>query len=869
MSEEGVMNGRIARWAAARPLAACLSAVLFVLSLALVPTPAAALVWPDVADRIERDLSAPDPATRRTAARQLRSLGPTRGAPLAVAALSDPDDDVRLSAADAAIRLRAAGATDAVTGWLNAPDVRVRRKACEVARALPSPRAIAPLARTLGDPDPEVRAEAAEALGRQMSAEAVAPLLGRLDDATPAVRIQIIAALARLGDARAVVPLVGKVEDSSPEVRQAVVRALGDLGDARASSALVLALRDQSADVRRDSLAALGRMHAAEAVDAIAPFTADPAPPLRLAALSALGRIATPDAKRVLVDALGMGDDGAGSLDATPVREALVATGASGIPSLRAVLAGTPSPQAATSAAWVLGALHARDEAPSIVLAMRRGVLPPAAALHALAGAGTGAQVPVVLEFVADRSPVVRSEAIAAALALLDPSQPDGRAVEPLAAALRGARPTAHERARIATLLGRTGAPRAAPPLVELTHAQDPVLRLAAIDALGTLGANRTGEAGSQADRDGSDQALLDALGSPDAAVRLHAATALSDAGAERARDALMGMLDRGDEVDRAAVLTALGGVLARLPNEASVAKLAALLELAAGPERDALVEAIGRAPLASATHALGRVARSEEPSDRRAVAAMCAAHAGDATAIAIARALLGDADASVRAQAAWSLGAIGDDSDLPRLEAVTRAAEIEAAVDASAAIGRIAARSRTARAANPVPGRLAPTPADPAVRVLCSLLVDPRVFVRANAFAGLALAGGRCLDGSPERAALLGDSAEDARAAAVLAVSRDPSPEDARALDRCARTDPSPAVATRCQSRAPAASTARTHPTLVYVVPDGSDVPKPNAAYAVLFADGMLRAGTTDRRGAVFEPLAPEGEVTLRRPVP
>src|SRR5450755_4532773 len=76
------------------------------LSLFFGAAPAHALVWPDVAERVERDLQA----------------------------------------------------TDAVAAWLNAQDPRLRRKACEVARALPSPRAVAPLARTLGDPDAEVRA---------------------------------------------------------------------------------------------------------------------------------------------------------------------------------------------------------------------------------------------------------------------------------------------------------------------------------------------------------------------------------------------------------------------------------------------------------------------------------------------------------------------------------------------------------------------------------------------------------------------------------------------------------------------------------------------------------------------------------------
>jgi len=85
----------------------------------------------------------------------------------------------------------------------------------------------------------------------------------------------------------------------------------------------------------------------------------------------------------------------------------------------------------------VLGELHARTEAASIVDAMRRGSLPTAAALHALAGAGTEAEVPVVLEFVADSNLLVRDEAASAAFALLDPNHPDGRAVEPLAAALR------------------------------------------------------------------------------------------------------------------------------------------------------------------------------------------------------------------------------------------------------------------------------------------------------------------------------------------------------------------------------------------------------------------------------------------------
>jgi len=808
-----------------------------------------ALVWPDVAERIQRDLAAPDVSARRAAARSIRSLGANDGARLAMTALVDPDDEVRLVGADAAIRFHALGATDAVISWLNAPDARLRREACAVAHALPNPRAVGPLARTLGDADGEVRAAAAAALGHQASPDAVAPLLGRLDDASPAVRIEVVSALARLGDPRAVVPLVGKVEDSAPDVRQAVVRALGDLADARASSALVLALRDQSTDVRRNALAALGRMRAADAVDAIATFTRDRAPIIRAAAVAALGRIATPDAVGALVAALGGGDDSAGNLAPIPLRDALVAAGVEhAARAVEAVLAGSPSPLAATSAAWILGQWHDRASEPAIVGAMRRGILPVPAALHALATAGGDADVPVVLEFITDASPLVRAEALGAALALLDPGHPDGRAVEPLADALRSARPTAAERARIARLLGRTGAPRAAPLLVDLARAKEPSLRVAALEALGTLGLAGGPDA---------EDTLLDAMTAVDPAVRLQAAVALSESGSARARDALLHRLTAEEGFDRAALLTALGGTLSRVPSDASVEQLAAQLGFAAGAERDALIEAVGLASIGSSVRALAQAAQSGEPADRRAAAIMCAAHPADTGAIAVARGLLGDADAAVRAQAAWAMGTLGDTTDLAALDRLARGSDFDAAADAVAAMGRILARPAAAGAA----GRGPASAAD----VLCPFAERGQVYVRANALAGLALSGARCGDGSRERNALAEDPSEDIRAAAARALASHPHEGDERALGRCARGDPSGAVSMRCRSPAPAPSRAQR--VLVYVVPESAVTPVPGASYAMLFADGLIRAGTADRRGAVFDPAAPDGDVSLRSP--
>ncbi|HEX8790399.1 MAG TPA: HEAT repeat domain-containing protein, partial [Polyangiaceae bacterium] len=240
---------------------------------------------------------------------------------------------------------------------------------------------------------------------------------------------------------------------------------------------------------------------------------------------------------------------------------------------------------------------------------------------------------------------------------------------------------------------------------------------------------------------------------------------------------------------------------------------------------------------------------------DRAAVAVLLAAHQGDAPALATARALLADPDAGVRAQAAWSLGTLGDPGDVPALAAIARGPDGDAAADATAAIGRIAHRALAAN--RPAASNVA--------QLLCALATDSRPPVRADALAALALAGARCGDGAPERRALAEDPSEDVRAAAALAVQTASTADDARALERCVRSDPSGSVAARCRTRA--APPSHTHAALVYVVPEGSSTPRPGAAYAMLLSDGLVRAGNTDRRGAVFDPVAPEGDVTLRRP--
>ncbi|MBK6459993.1 MAG: HEAT repeat domain-containing protein [Myxococcales bacterium] len=844
-------------------------ALVFALAVAATSAPltARALVWPDVPERVERDLASTDIDTRRLAARELLSLGKGRAEPLILRALEDTDLEVRLLAARAAIARRLPEATELLLAWLGERDPRARLAACEIAKVAPSPRAVPQLARALGDADAQVRGAAADALGAQGSPDAVAPLLGKLDDPSPPARVQIAHALARLGDRRAVVPLVGKVQDSVPEVRQAVARGLGLLGDPRAVQALVIALRDVNDGVRIEALGALGALRADAAVNAIASLLPSRTTALRTAAFEALGRIGSPTAIAALVAQLGVGDDAAITLERTAVRDALVVAAAGGASTTEAVLLPllerASGPAVATSAAVVLGELRAKTSERALHAALRRGTVPLASALRALAGCGTSASIPVVLEFIDDENPLARGEAIATAALLLDPDRPDGRAVEPLAAALRGGRLQPAERVAVVQLLGRTGAPRAAPVLLPMVDGKDTPLRVAALDALASVG-----PAAATARLPGgktAEVALVEALDDRSPEVRAHAGLAMARVGGDPGRELLLARLEGSAETDRFAVFHALAGILERAPSEPAVARLERALELAAGPERDALLDVLARAPVASATAVvIAQTRPGRPPDDRRAAVAALALRARTSpSARAAVIAGLADPSQDVRAEAAWAVGSLGDGAHLAALGALAASPHSDAATNATAALGRIAASDKGSAA------RAAP--------LLCARLDDARAYVRANALTGLALAGLTCRDAARARKLLATDPDEDAREAAARTLAGARGADERAALERCASEERSGAVAARCReslgaspsadAARPTASGGKPAAVTVYVGQTGSTTPRPLAAFVLKYSAGWLRAGLADRRGALLDPATTPGWLELRRP--
>ncbi len=798
--------------------------------------------WPDVKGRIDRGLSSDDPVTRRLSAERLLELGAGSATELILRAMKDEDIVVRVSGARAAVETHLAAAADLVHPWLSDREVRLRRQACEVLGAFPSARAIPVLARALGDPDASVRLAAAAALGAQGSTEAVSPLIGKLEDSEPSVRARVADALARLHDPRAIVPLVGKAQDSVVEVRLAIIRALGSLGDPKATQALLLSLRDSSNDVRLAAIEALGSLRVSEASVALVPFLSERGAPLRRGAVDALGQIGTDAAIASLVALLGTGEDATAGINSSPVRSALLSVGSRAADAVLPLLS-SPTRATSASAAWILGELREPRAIPLLVRGLRAGTIPEDAALRALGRIHDASVLPVVLESL--RAKESREAALRATEDLLDPEVPDGRAVDPLADLLARGEPTGDERLSILRLLGKTGSPRALETLSNFVLKANEERRTA-LRAISRLSM----PAGASAPKPIEEKLLVLLRESKTTEESLDVALAIGAVGGDESRSTLLRALKEGATVDRAAAFEALTHLLERKASERDLEALASLAKDVGSRERSALYLALGRA--AGATHHPQIDELRTSAVDRRLLAGIYSLRPqNDLEKL---RRLLDDKDDSVRAEASWFIGEVGDATDVPKLAAAAKSSDIFVSIDAVGALSRLA----TILSGPTADGLRAP---------LCEALGAAHPFARANALVGLRKLG-RCGDGSKERALL--DHDESAfvrlRAAELLVATR--TGADDSYLARCRNRESAPNVADVCaraSGRAP--STHAVSPTtraVVYVVPPGKNEPAPSTPYVAELEGGLVRAGRCDLRGAFFEPRLPSGTLVI-----
>lgn len=795
------------------------------------------LVWPGAVTSLETRLLAEDVEVRRRAAADLGRLPPAVQRRLLPRLFSDPDPDVRLAVADAALAIRLPGAGARVSPWLSDPDARAREAAAEVLAVLRDPASIAGLGRALEDAEASVRGAAAMALGNSRSSEATSFLLGHLDDADPEVRHAVITALEDLGDTRAVVPLIGRIQEQRASLRRQAAQALGALGDARAVGALVVALADADAGVRVAAAAALGKLKASDAVWSLGTLLESEADPeVQAAALDALGNIATPTAVDAVLRALAL---------PRPPREhierALANASAQALPNLeRCVL----SPSRASGADVCVAALGRIGGEPASVLierALRQGAVGAASALAALGAARQTSALPTVLEFLTSGVQAERRAAIDAAGELLDPERELGLAVEPIAQALAHAQESRLERAALVGLLGRTGSARAAPSLLAAAASSDEYLRVVALQALGEVGPAE------------ADSALLAGLDASSFPARYSAAVALRRVGRHVSIDPLLERLRSAIAADREILAVALAGPLGDAPSDPQIERVVDELRASPGPVADALIEALAHVPGPRGTRALEGLAPRLGKLGRAKLAEVLAAHSDAAPVL---QTLLSDTDPGVRANAAWSLGAVGSAPALPQLAALRTDVDLPVAANAIAALARIAARDGADVAA-----------------MLCAALDDERAMVLANALAGLRQLSATCARAEAAAWWLEHHPSEEVRLAAARLIRDRWTSLAPGALSRCASRDVSGRVAIECAA-SPGAEPSDPRPVSgdvadvgVLVVNTGETSPVPRAPFALVRADGFIRSGMSDRRGAVWEASAPRGSLRLTLP--
>jgi HEAT repeat protein len=586
-----------------------------------------------------------------------------------------------------------------------------------------------------------------------------------------------------------------------------------------------LLLRDGDDRVRLAAVTSLGRVAGGQSTDAIVhAVNTDDNLDVRIAAVHALGRTQSPRAAEVLVDLLD-GPRGEVALEAKLV---LGSMGAHATAELRACLLGQPSRARADACVHALARTGDGDAALAIADAWRRRVCSADAALESFGVLGDARVLPAVLESLGDADPWVRRRAIVALFVLLDPEVPDGRAVEPLLAAAQGAAQRPDELLLLVDLLGRTGASRIAPELLTYARSPRPRLRVAALQALGMVRAQ------------GAERVLLHALDGAEPAERRAAALALYRAGSKDAVPSLLRKLDASSGEDVEWVLLALRGTVSRSGDPDIGAELERRLASATGPRRDALLEVL--VVSRGAASALERVARRGGARSRAKVAELVAA-LPEARPLALE---LARDRGAVRENALWSLGFIGSTSDLDLLAGAIGDAAPRAAANAAVSFGRLARKD-----------------SDPAP--LCQALDRGAAAVRTSVLTALRLSGLGCR--GRERALLLDRSRFVRLAAAELLAQRRSDAEIAGLLARCADEDRDARVAEACRSE-PAQALPSGPAVTTFVWSAGGTEPVPGLSYALRLADGSVRHGLADRRGAVHESKPAKGELSLEVPL-
>jgi HEAT repeat protein len=833
---------------------------------------ARAFDWAGKVDADATDLKSDDPKKRLEAVAQLGADDMTLAAPFLLNVI---EQDAAPEVREAAARALGAGGAEAAVPlmilWLNGTNKQQAATAAEVLGDIGGDKATAALTRSLGDPETGVRVKAVTALGKiglRGDGNVVIALIPRLEDDKPEVKRETIDQLELLGDKRAVIPLVARFGDTTQEIRKRAVSAVGKLGDQAAVPALIRLLDDSNEEVRSAAASSLGMLAAVEAIDALTEQLNNGTDLFREKVAIALAQIAASptagkageDAMRILVANL------ATPSQRTRTQNALRLAGRAAVPALVAHLSGRLAGDPTTAVTLLGEAADARATA-ALTAELERGRVATPLVLKALGATHDPAALVPLLDALSNKDAAIRIAAMEAMEPLLGT---DARAGDVLIEHLGD--DDIEVRILAAQYLGQLADAAAAAKLIALTKTGNPErLRLAAIDALGEIGATAPAVPGAAA-------ALVDVLKDGPAQLHRPAATALSYLQDPAAIVPLVALAksDRGptrDEVVRALGATLRGRDTATSSAGATARKLlreladdassriadAAICGLAAGNQLD-------DAPLL-------RTLTEKAAADRRRAAAWALGELHDTGAVAVLATAMASTDDRLAGDAAWALGEIaaatprdklpgGNAGPVGWVERWLHAARHGAwagAIDGSGALARVLwATPRSDRAA---------LVAGPRRADVTALAFHRSRLVRINAAHVLGAIGDD--EAVKSLVQLSHDSSPHVRAAAVTELVRvaaaTPAHDGIAGVLRAAQTDLDGHV--RDAAKAPAAPpVARTEWATYYVVdPTADDAPVRQEAYFVHTADGIVWATYSDARGDITSEHVPHGDAVIQ----
>jgi HEAT repeat protein len=401
-----------------------------------------------------------------------------------VRCLGDDAPEVRAAACDALARIGDPGAVRVLFPLLADPNGRVVHAASSAIQSLGSADTEALALEAARSDHPGVRRAALRILGYFGYDAALPVFLDALGDADARVREVALAGLPYLDAPAALDALLATASAPDPRARAAAARALGQSSaERRVVASLEAALGDEDAWVRYYACKSLGKLGHEEAAPRIAALLDDEAGHVRVGAVEALSCLHGEIASAALQKA-------AGESDADVQRAALIGLGLTGRPeAIRHLVAAMTSPDTATRivAVSAIAGLSAPEALPALVRA---------------AGDGDEGVAATAMGILAQRPGV---EATRALVGLFAAGGSMHRAFVALCAPLPG---------RIEGIL----------------------------EALGTADdelAAQLASALARMRRESANDALLAALGLPNAAARKAAATTLAALGTREARSAL------------------------------------------------------------------------------------------------------------------------------------------------------------------------------------------------------------------------------------------------------------------------------------------------------------------------------------------